>query len=146
MESPDRGATPPARLNDGNTVLYRAAVSPSDVTCLYCLVNDLIKVFTFTKRVMTFHRLRRNTYLFVFHFKFAIHWKNGSWINFFLPCSLCCPASEPPTIVPELTCASGEGGAYRGTIAVTETGKTCQSWSAQRPHKHNRTPENYPCK
>ncbi|XP_049913613.1 plasminogen [Epinephelus moara] len=54
--------------------------------------------------------------------------------------------SEAPTIVPELTCATSEGGAYRGTIAVTESGKTCQSWSAQMPHKHNRTPDNYPCK
>ncbi|MEQ2159846.1 hypothetical protein GOODEAATRI_027458, partial [Goodea atripinnis] len=54
--------------------------------------------------------------------------------------------SEPPTIVPETTCITGEGQAYRGTIAVTETGKTCQSWSAQTPHGHSRTPENYPCK
>uniref|UniRef100_A0A672YFE5 Plasminogen n=1 Tax=Sphaeramia orbicularis TaxID=375764 RepID=A0A672YFE5_9TELE len=54
--------------------------------------------------------------------------------------------AEPPTIVPELTCASGEGTSYRGTISVTESGKTCQSWSAQTPHKHNRTPDNYPCK
>ncbi|XP_060947279.1 plasminogen [Limanda limanda] len=56
-----------------------------------------------------------------------------------------CP-SEPPTIVPELTCATGEGLAYRGTVAVTESGKTCQSWSAQTPQRHNRTPDNYPCK
>ncbi|XP_072299407.1 plasminogen [Eucyclogobius newberryi] len=61
-------------------------------------------------------------------------------------CSIPRCASEPPTIVPELTCASGEGTAYRGTIAVTESGKTCQSWSSQTPHKHNRTPDNYPCK
>ncbi|KAM3603515.1 uncharacterized protein V6R79_023870 [Siganus canaliculatus] len=61
-------------------------------------------------------------------------------------CSIPRCTSEPPTIVPELTCATGEGGSYRGTIAVTETGKTCQSWSAQTPHKHNRTPDNYPCK
>ncbi|KAF6723175.1 Plasminogen [Oryzias melastigma] len=54
--------------------------------------------------------------------------------------------SEPPTIVPELTCASGEGQAYRGTVGVTVTGKACQSWSDQTPHKHSRTPENYPCK
>lgn len=146
MEKPDRGASPPARLNGGNSALYRAAVSHSNVTCLYCVVNDLIKVFTFTKRVMTFHQLLCHTYLFGFQFKFSIHLKNSSCIEFFLPCSSYCPASEPPTIVPEMTCASGEGVAYRGTIGVTETGKTCQSWSAQTPHKHNRTPENYPCK
>uniref|UniRef100_A0A3Q1I407 Plasminogen n=1 Tax=Acanthochromis polyacanthus TaxID=80966 RepID=A0A3Q1I407_9TELE len=61
-------------------------------------------------------------------------------------CSIPRCTSPAPTITPELTCASGEGAAYRGTIAVTESGKTCQSWSAQTPHKHNRTPENYPCK
>ncbi|KAM9355928.1 plasminogen [Pholidichthys leucotaenia] len=61
-------------------------------------------------------------------------------------CSIPRCTSEPPTITPELTCISGEGGAYRGTIAVTEMGKTCQSWSEQTPHKHNRTPQNYPCK
>ncbi|XP_028996559.1 plasminogen isoform X2 [Betta splendens] len=61
-------------------------------------------------------------------------------------CSIPRCTSEPPTIVPELSCATGEGGAYRGTVAVTESGKTCQSWSSQTPNKHNRTPENYPCK
>ncbi|XP_069028459.1 plasminogen [Embiotoca jacksoni] len=61
-------------------------------------------------------------------------------------CSIPRCTSEPPTIVPEMTCVTGEGGAYRGTIAVTESGKTCQSWSVQTPHKHNRTPDNYPCK
>lgn len=55
-------------------------------------------------------------------------------------------ATEPPTIVPELTCASGEGSSYRGTIAVTVSGKTCQDWASQSPQKHSRTPENYPCK
>uniref|UniRef100_A0A3Q4M4M4 Kringle domain-containing protein n=1 Tax=Neolamprologus brichardi TaxID=32507 RepID=A0A3Q4M4M4_NEOBR len=54
--------------------------------------------------------------------------------------------AEPSTIVPEVDCVTGEGVAYRGTIAVTESGKTCQSWSAQVPHKHNQSPENYPCK
>uniref|UniRef100_A0A8C2WPB7 Plasminogen n=1 Tax=Cyclopterus lumpus TaxID=8103 RepID=A0A8C2WPB7_CYCLU len=61
-------------------------------------------------------------------------------------CSIPRCASEPPTIVPDLTCVTGEGGAYRGTIAVTESGKTCQSWSTQTPQKHNRSPDNYPCK
>lgn len=55
-------------------------------------------------------------------------------------------ATEPPTIVPELTCTSGEGSSYRGTIAVTVSGKTCQDWASQSPQKHSRTSENYPCK
>ncbi|KAM6964910.1 plasminogen-like [Aplochiton taeniatus] len=55
-------------------------------------------------------------------------------------------ASPPPTIAPELTCATGDGRAYRGTVAVTTSGKACQSWSTQVPQKHNRTPDNYPCK
>ncbi|XP_034018016.1 plasminogen isoform X2 [Thalassophryne amazonica] len=61
-------------------------------------------------------------------------------------CSIPRCTTQRPTITPELSCASGEGGNYRGTVAVTESGKTCQSWSAQTPHKHNRTPDNYPCK
>ncbi|XP_058470240.1 plasminogen [Solea solea] len=61
-------------------------------------------------------------------------------------CSIPRCTSEPPTIDPELTCASGEGSSYRGTVAVTESGKTCQSWSVQVPQKHNRSPDNYPCK
>ncbi|XP_061097606.1 apolipoprotein(a)-like [Conger conger] len=56
------------------------------------------------------------------------------------------PAPKPPTIVEELTCATGDGSAYRGTISVTGSGKTCQLWASQNPHEHSRTPENYPCK
>ena len=33
---------------------------------------------------------------------------------------------------------------YRGTIAETVDGLTCQAWEAQVPHSHTRTPENYP--
>ncbi|XP_066294734.1 neurotrypsin-like [Branchiostoma lanceolatum] len=33
---------------------------------------------------------------------------------------------------------------YRGTVNVTETGKTCQRWDSQTPHRHDRTPANYP--
>ncbi|XP_038844093.1 plasminogen-like [Salvelinus namaycush] len=54
------------------------------------------------------------------------------------------PASEPPTVVEELTCSTGDGVAYRGTVAVTTSGKACQAWAAQTPQKHNRTPDNYP--
>ncbi|KAJ8396209.1 hypothetical protein AAFF_G00020760 [Aldrovandia affinis] len=55
-------------------------------------------------------------------------------------------STEPPMIPEELTCATGDGSAYRGNVAVTESGKKCQIWASQLPHKHSRTPENYPCK
>ncbi|KAM9435218.1 plasminogen [Clarias gariepinus] len=61
-------------------------------------------------------------------------------------CSVPRCTSQPPTTEPELTCATGDGNSYRGKIAVTISGKTCQTWSSQVPHKHSRTPENYPCK
>nr|XP_055041449.1 plasminogen [Misgurnus anguillicaudatus] len=61
-------------------------------------------------------------------------------------CSIPRCTTEPPTIVPELTCVTGEGSSYRGTVSVTESGKTCQNWASQTPHKHSRNHENYPCK
>ncbi|KAM8947672.1 plasminogen isoform 2-T2 [Pelodytes ibericus] len=54
--------------------------------------------------------------------------------------------SKPPPSIPGEQCLSGKGESYRGTIAVTVSGKTCQHWSSQRPHQHSRTPDNYPCK
>ncbi|XP_028996580.1 plasminogen-like [Betta splendens] len=44
----------------------------------------------------------------------------------------------------ELDCTTGDGGAYRGSIAETWTGRRCQSWSVQSPHEHSYTPQNYP--
>uniref|UniRef100_A0A4W4FYS0 Kringle domain-containing protein n=1 Tax=Electrophorus electricus TaxID=8005 RepID=A0A4W4FYS0_ELEEL len=54
--------------------------------------------------------------------------------------------SEWPSTVPKLSCATGDGSSYRGTVAVTASGKTCQIWASQYPHIHSRTPEKYPCK
>uniref|UniRef100_A0A8C8RL68 Plasminogen n=1 Tax=Pelusios castaneus TaxID=367368 RepID=A0A8C8RL68_9SAUR len=54
--------------------------------------------------------------------------------------------TPPPPSGPGRQCLLGKGDDYRGKISVTESGKTCQHWSAQVPHKHARTPENYPCK
>uniref|UniRef100_A0A8C5PUH9 Plasminogen n=1 Tax=Leptobrachium leishanense TaxID=445787 RepID=A0A8C5PUH9_9ANUR len=54
--------------------------------------------------------------------------------------------SQPPPPSPGQQCLSGKGESYRGKIAVTVSGKTCQAWSSQVPQKHSRTPANYPCK
>ena len=33
---------------------------------------------------------------------------------------------------------------YRGNIAITKSGRTCQRWDKQSPHRHDRTPQRYP--
>ncbi len=52
---------------------------------------------------------------------------------------------------PPIVSASGECGKkslqyadYRGTISKTWTGRECQRWDVQAPHRHSRTPSRYP--
>ncbi|XP_039738197.1 plasminogen [Pteropus medius] len=54
--------------------------------------------------------------------------------------------TPPPPSGPTYQCLKGKGEDYRGNVAVTVSGFTCQRWSEQTPHKHNKTPENFPCK
>lgn len=39
-----------------------------------------------------------------------------------------------------------KGSGYRGCQDKTISGKVCQKWTSQSPHKHERTPEKYPGK
>ena len=41
-------------------------------------------------------------------------------------------------------CFDGAGADYRGAASTTNGGLTCMKWSAQTPHSHSRTEENYP--
>jgi Kringle domain len=43
-------------------------------------------------------------------------------------------------------CGSAEVGQsdYRGTLNVTDSGRTCQHWDTLSPHHHDRTHEKYP--
>ncbi|XP_019637235.1 PREDICTED: uncharacterized protein LOC109479686 [Branchiostoma belcheri] len=44
----------------------------------------------------------------------------------------------------EENCQLENGASYRGNVAVTKTGRTCQRWDSQTPHQHDRTPANFP--
>lgn len=41
-------------------------------------------------------------------------------------------------------CYQGTGTSYRGTMALTISGKKCQAWNAMTPHAHTKTPEALP--
>nr|XP_034984105.1 hepatocyte growth factor isoform X5 [Zootoca vivipara] len=46
----------------------------------------------------------------------------------------------------EAECMTCHGENYRGPVDHTETGKECQRWDLQRPHRHPFRPEKYPDK
>ncbi|XP_073475668.1 hepatocyte growth factor isoform X3 [Aquarana catesbeiana] len=46
----------------------------------------------------------------------------------------------------QVECVTCNGEHYRGVMDYTETGKECQRWDLQRPHKHKFRPERYPNK
>lgn len=55
----------------------------------------------------------------------------------------------PPQIPPQVPqqvddCYYDNGSNYRGTAAVTTTGKKCQAWISMWPHRHLKTPSAFP--
>uniref|UniRef100_A0A7M4F944 Hepatocyte growth factor n=2 Tax=Crocodylus porosus TaxID=8502 RepID=A0A7M4F944_CROPO len=46
----------------------------------------------------------------------------------------------------EAECMTCNGESYRGPMDHTESGKECQRWDLQRPHRHKFRPERYPDK
>eukprot|EP00058_Branchiostoma_floridae_P014530 XP_002600018.1 hypothetical protein BRAFLDRAFT_212191 [Branchiostoma floridae] len=44
------------------------------------------------------------------------------------------------------SCQVGDGASYRGTVSVTQPGKTCQRWDSQTPHEHTRTSSSFPAR
>lgn len=46
----------------------------------------------------------------------------------------------------EVECVACKGESYRGPMDFTESGKECQRWDLQRPHRHRYRPERYPNK
>uniref|UniRef100_UPI00358E3519 apolipoprotein(a)-like n=1 Tax=Myxine glutinosa TaxID=7769 RepID=UPI00358E3519 len=59
-----------------------------------------------------------------------------------------CKKKDPMVDNSKITydCVRGVGSNYRGKLAITMSGWTCQHWNSQHPHKHDRTPQNYTCK
>ncbi|XP_035662036.1 uncharacterized protein LOC118406227 isoform X2 [Branchiostoma floridae] len=54
------------------------------------------------------------------------------------------PTPPSTTVTSTRDCQVGNGVSYRGTVAVTETGRTCQRWDSQYPHDHDYTTADYP--
>ena len=51
-----------------------------------------------------------------------------------------CEGSNPTTC----GCEEAKQADYRGTIATTVSGKTCQRWDSQSPHSHSNSPSDRP--
>ncbi|XP_028305662.1 hepatocyte growth factor [Gouania willdenowi] len=57
-----------------------------------------------------------------------------------------CETLQRRNVVETTECYQGRGESYRGTVDVTPTGHTCQSWDSQYPHNHTFLPQLYRCK
>ncbi|KAI8521417.1 Suppressor of tumorigenicity 14 protein [Branchiostoma belcheri] len=76
---------------------------------------------------------------------------NSMWIRFRSDSSVARPgfkltyqARAPSVAALASDCYTGNSVDYRGTLAVTQTGKTCQRWDSQYPQSHRYNPVFYP--
>ena len=84
--------------------------------------------------------------------------RNGSAVfhdDALLVRSVSCEKHQAPLVIPLTlfdfilfwfldSCYYGDGQLYRGNVSETLSSYTCQSWSSQCPHRHHRTPNNFP--
>ncbi|ETE67742.1 Plasminogen, partial [Ophiophagus hannah] len=55
------------------------------------------------------------------------------------------PQKVPQQVLQQVDdCYYDNGSSYRGTTAVTTTGKKCQAWISMRPHRHSKTASAFP--
>ena len=58
-------------------------------------------------------------------------------------CTCMYPTEDP--VIPEIEdCYTGDGSSYRGAMSETISGKKCQFWSSMSPHRHKKTPQDFP--
>lgn len=109
------GVTPQTLTPAGNTAVSPFVVINLNLVC----IHDSRKIERFW---------------FPFPFIYYLHLKCNVNVRF----------PEDPIIPEGEECYEGDGSSYRGVMSETISGKKCQFWTSMEPHKHSKTPQNFP--